>query len=117
AVSHGLFTVLATAVESSPALVAIDDLQWCDTASLELILYLLHRLDELQIAVLMTQRPAGEDRGNDALMHLTAHPNVRVRPLAPLGPEAVGSLLRRELGDRVGPPLIYTCREVTGGNP
>jgi DNA-binding CsgD family transcriptional regulator len=118
AVSHGLFTVLATAAESSPAVLAIDDLQWCDTASLELLLYLLHRLEELQIALVMTQRPAADDSANDALMHLAAHPKVRVEQLSPLGPEAVGMLLRRGLGqDRVDSSLVEVCREVTGGNP
>jgi DNA-binding CsgD family transcriptional regulator len=117
AVSHGLFTVLAAAVESSPAVVAVDDLQWCDTASLELILYLLHRLDELQVAVIMTQRPAGDEAANEALIHIAAHPKVRVDQLSPLGADGVGVLLRSELGDRVDASLIEVCREVTGGNP
>ena len=117
AVSHGLFAVLAAAVESSPGLLAIDDLQWCDTASLELLLYLLHRLDELQMAVVMTQRPAEQQGLSDGLMHLAAHPRMRVHRLFPLGRDAVGVMLRRELGERVGPSLIDVCREVTGGNP
>jgi DNA-binding CsgD family transcriptional regulator len=117
AVSHRLFSALAGAGERAPALLAIDDLQWCDTASLELILYLLHRLDELQIALVLTQRPAGEEESGDVLMHLAAHPRVRVEQLSPLGPDAVGELLRRELGDRVDATLIAVCCEVTGGNP
>lgn len=117
AVSHGLFTVLAGAAESSPALLAIDDLQWCDTASLELILYLLHRLNELQIGVVMAQRPVGDDPSAGVLMHLAAHPRVRVEQLSPLGADTVGQLLQRELGDHVNPTLIEVCRDVTGGNP
>jgi DNA-binding CsgD family transcriptional regulator len=117
AVSHGLFTVLAAAVESSAAVLTIDDLQWCDTASLQLVLYLLHRLDELQLALLITQRPASDESSNEALMHIAAHPKVRVEQLEPLGPDAVGALLRDGLGDRVDASLIEVCREVTGGNP
>ena len=117
AVSHGLFTVLADAVESSPALLVVDDLQWSDTASLELVLYLLHRLEELQLALLMTERPPGEEGPSDALMHVAAHPKVRVEQLLPLGREAIGAMLRDQLGDRVSPALVDACREVTAGNP
>ena len=117
AVSHALFTVLAAAVESSPALVAIDDLHWCDGASLELLLYLLHRLEELQLVLVMTQRPGGGDGWNEALSHVAAHPRVRVEHLPPLSSDAVGELLRGELGDRVDATLVDVCREATGGNP
>src|SRR5437588_9990891 len=34
AVSHGLFALIASASESAPAVLAIDDLHWCDLASL-----------------------------------------------------------------------------------
>ena len=61
--SHGLFTLMATPPRPRPTLIAIDDLHWCDTASLEFILYLLHRLDELPVALVMTRRPgAGTER-------------------------------------------------------
>src|SRR5438105_2931267 len=56
AVSHGLFALLASAAEPTPAVVAVDDLHWCDLASLEFILYLLHRLDEVPAAVVLTSR-------------------------------------------------------------
>ena len=57
ALSHGLFTMLATADETRPALVAIDDLHWCDQPSLEFVLYLLQRLNELPLALVMSRRP------------------------------------------------------------
>ena len=56
--SHGLFAVMAGAAETRPTLLAIDDLHWCDVASLEFVLYVLHRLDELPVALVMTRRPA-----------------------------------------------------------
>jgi len=55
--SHGLFTVMAGAAETRPTLLALDDLHWCDVASLEFVLYVLHRVDELPAAVVMTRRP------------------------------------------------------------
>src|SRR5947209_19648294 len=59
--SHALFTLLATADDARPALIAVDDLHWSDVASLQFVLYLLHRLEELPIALLLTRRPAAAD--------------------------------------------------------
>src|SRR5437764_11359878 len=114
AASHGLFSVLAAAVESNAALLAIDDLQWCDTASLEFLLYVLHRLEELPIAIVMTRRPGVAE---EVIDRISAHPRVRIEPLAPLGPEAVGELVARSLGTRADEEVIEACPEVTAGNP
>jgi DNA-binding CsgD family transcriptional regulator len=118
-VSHGLFAVMASVAESRPTLLAIDDLHWADVASLEFVLYVLHRLDELPVALVMTRRlePAGE-AASEALDRIVGHPRVRVESLAPLGPEAVHELAREALGEeRTDPELVEACVEVTGGNP
>lgn len=117
AVSHGVFAVLAAAVETQPALLAIDDLHWADNASVELLLYILHRLDELQIAVLLTRRPTAEENPADPLAHVAAHPKVRVENLAPLGREAIGKLIGDVLGPDVEPDIAEVCRTATAGNP
>jgi len=117
AVSHGVFNVLATALEDSPALLAIDDLQWSDSASVALLLYVLHRLDELPVALLMTRRPISDEDPADPLSHLAGHPKVRVENLAPLSREAIGKLIADVLGPEADPALADVCREATAGNP
>src|SRR5579864_3507980 len=117
AVSHGVFSVLASAVERTPALLAIDDVHWADSASLELLLYLLHRLDELPVAMLMTRRPSAEEAPTDPLTHLAAHPKVQVHRLGPLGRAAIAELIERMLGPDVDLALAEACREATAGNP
>ncbi len=76
--SHGLFTAMAGAAETRPTLLAIDDLHWCDVALLEFVLYVLHRLDELPVALVMTRgaRRARRRRGR-------ARPCGRRRPPRP----------------------------------
>lgn len=117
AVSHGVFTVLATALESSSGLLAIDDLHWCDNASVELLLYLLHRLDELPLAVVMTRRPRTDESPTDPLAHVAAHPRMRVEHLAPLSRDAIARLIDQVLGPDLDPGLAEICREATAGNP
>ena len=117
AVSHGLFTVVAAATEREPLLIAIDDLHWCDSASLEFVLYLLQRLNELRVAVVMSRRPSVGAGAAQELHQLAAHPRVRIHALAPLGHDAVGALVADALGDEADDDLVGICAEVTAGNP
>ncbi len=116
-VVHGVFTVLATAGESRSTLIAIDDLHWCDTASLEFVLYLLHRLDELPLAIVLTGRTGLGGESSDVLDRIASHPLVRVEKLTPLEKDYVGELTRRELGEHVDASVIDACAQVTAGNP
>jgi len=116
-VSRGLFSVMAGAAEGRPTLLAIDDLHWCDVASLEFVLYVLHRLDELPVALVMTRRPGPAGERSDALDRISSHPRVRLENLTPLGSGAVAELAHGALGDRSDQRLAEACVEVTGGNP
>jgi DNA-binding CsgD family transcriptional regulator len=115
--SHGLFTAIARAAETRLMLLAIDDLHWCDVASLEFVLYVLHRLDELPVALVMTRRPAEGGESAEALDRISSHPRVRVESLTGLGADAVQELSRGALGERTDPALVETCVDVSGGNP
>jgi DNA-binding CsgD family transcriptional regulator len=114
---HGIFSVLATMDETRPALVAIDDLHWCDSASLELVLYLLHRLDELPMAVVMTGRVGMGQEIADVLDRIASHPRAQVAVPSPLGREAVATLARREFGPRSDDNVVAACVQATAGNP
>jgi DNA-binding CsgD family transcriptional regulator len=116
-VSHGLFAAMAGAAESRPTLLAIDDLHWADVASLEFVLYVLHRLDELPVGLVMTRRPDRPGEGSEALDRISTHPHVRLESLTPLGLEAIEALARDALGERADPALAEVSLEVTGGNP
>src|SRR5581483_10561060 len=108
---HGLFSVLAAATEARSVLVAIDDLHWADAPSLEFVVYLLHRLSELPVALFLTHRPGAE------LDAIVDHSAVRRLTLTPLGPEAVAELVTRELGEAGDERLRAACLDATGGNP
>jgi DNA-binding CsgD family transcriptional regulator len=115
--SHGLFSVMAGAAEVRPTLLAIDDLHWCEVASLEFVLYVLHRLDELPVSLVMTRRPGVGAESADTLDRISSHPRVQVESLMPLGIEAVEELTRDALGERAEPAVVKACIEVTNGNP
>jgi len=107
AVSHALFALLGETLDT-PGLLAIDDLQWCDAASLEFVLYLLQRLDELPVSLVMTGRPGAHAQLGEILDLIAAHPRVRVEPLTPLGSRAVAELVQQALGSRANAKLVQT---------
>ena len=114
---HSVFTVVATEDETRPTLLAIDDLHWCDTASLEFVLYLLNRFDELPMALVMTRRTGMGDEVADVLDRIASHSRVHIEALAPLGPDAVSKLAWRVLGERADESLVEACVGATAGNP
>jgi predicted ATPase len=116
-VAHCLFSVIAGALERGPALVALDDVHWADTGSLQAVLYILHRLHEVPAVLIMTTRPSEGSRGDDALDRIAAHPRVQLQTLAPLGAESIAQLVREAVGEQHDNLLAETCAEVTGGNP
>jgi predicted ATPase len=55
---HGLFWLTANLTARRPALLAIDDLHWCDPSSLRWLAYLLARLEGLSLLVVGSGRPS-----------------------------------------------------------
>ncbi|HEV2722992.1 MAG TPA: ATP-binding protein, partial [Thermoleophilaceae bacterium] len=55
---HGLYWLLANLASERPLLLALDDAQWADGASLRFLSFLLPRLAELPLALLVALRTA-----------------------------------------------------------
>ncbi len=117
AVAHALFTLLAEALETDRGLLAVDDVHWSDPASLEFLLYLLQRLDELALSLVLTRRPGDRGQGAKMLDLLAAHDRVRVETLTPLGSDAIAHLVQDTMGERADDELLRVSEEATAGNP
>ena len=99
------------------ALITIDDLHWSDGASLEFVLYMLHRLEELPISMVLTMRTGHGAGVYDTLDLIATHPRARIERLRPLGQGAVGDLVADALGPRATADVVQACLEATAGNP
>ena len=113
---HGFFWLVANLSESSPLVLALDDAHWSDVPSLRALLYLLQRLEELHVCLLVAIRNGEPAAPVRLLSELRAHPRARVLRPAPLSRDAVDEILRVELGAST-PGFVAACHEVTGGNP
>ena len=119
AVVHGLYWLTVNASEIAPVMLAIDDLQWADQASLRFVLYLAERLSGLPVALALAWR-TGETMTPGAADCLTRLGQIAaggvVSPGA-LSPEAIGALLSGAFGAAPGDGFARSCHAVTGGNP
>jgi DNA-binding CsgD family transcriptional regulator len=119
AVVHGLYWLAVNGSRTAPVLVAIDDLQWADHASLRFVLYLADRLAGLPVALAVTWRTG------DAVAPGTADGLARLEQIAAggvvspgaLSREAVGTLLSGSFGTAPSAGFAGSCHAVTGGNP
>jgi DNA-binding CsgD family transcriptional regulator len=99
----------------TPLLVAVDDAQWADSASLRFLAMLADRATTLPLVLVIAIRE-GDVIGTPELRQLTTHPRARLLAPAPLSGAAVGQLVTsafpgadNELADAVG--------YASGGNP
>ncbi len=114
---HGLYWLTSNLAEDAPLVLAIDDLHWCDTASLRFLAYLAHRLEGLPILVAATLR-TGETRPDDALLaELTHDPSLLVVRPTLLTLDGVTELVRTRLGSPTDPSFVTACHQTTSGNP
>ena len=114
-VIHGLFWLLSNLAESGPVLIAIDDAHWADRASLRLLLYLLQRLDETSVAIVMAWRLGEPGAADDLLGQIAAHEASRpVRP-RPLSRDAAATFVTARL-PAAEPAFTDACRRMTEGN-
>ncbi len=103
---HGLYWLLSDLAVRAPLALFVDDAHWLDDPSLRFVSFLLPRVGELPIALVIGSRPGSP----------LAHAPAPLAVLTPLSEDAVGQLVRQALG-LADPPLALACAEATGGNP
>lgn len=116
AVLHSLYWVTAGLAERQPLLLAIDDAHWSDAASLDYLNFLLPRIEELPLLLILTSR-SGERNPPDGLVRILADPLVRHLEPEALSPEATTQLLAQEFGHPPEERFVEACHKVSGGNP
>ena len=116
AMLHGLYWLTANAVARGPLLLAIDDLHWCDLLSLRWLAYLLPRMEDLDLFIVVGLRPS-EGEEATLLDQIVSDPlAIIVRP-ARLSTMAASRLVRDNLSPDADDAFCTACCDETGGNP
>jgi DNA-binding CsgD family transcriptional regulator len=112
---HGLYWLTARAAETRPALLIVDDAHWADEPSLRLLSYLLGRIDDEPIGLLVAAR-AREPGAAGLLAQLASERAVSILEPAPLSAAAVSALITARMPD-TDAAFARRCWELTAGNP
>jgi hypothetical protein len=110
-------TLALFSLDSSPLLLAVDDVQWLDPPSERTLEFVLRRLRDAPIRVLLTRRSEIELPAPLSLDRALHHERLHSRRLGPLTLSELDELLRRRLDLRLPRPKLVQLREVSGGNP
>ena len=114
---HALSWLTADLATDQTLLLAIDDAHWADEPSLRFVRYLLPRLGDLPVAVVLARRPGQRGADRIELESIAGDRRCVTLELRPLSHAAAGELVRAQLGPDVDPKLVDACAEVSGGNP
>jgi DNA-binding CsgD family transcriptional regulator len=117
AVLHGLFWLTVNICSERALLLAVDDLHWCDSASLRFLAYLARRLEDLPIVLVASLRSSEPEADQAILEELTSEPHAQVLMPGPLTAAAAADVVRDRLGDGVETAFAEACHSSTDGNP
>ena len=100
-----------------PMCIFIDDIQWSDSVIIQWIKGVLLRLEN--VLFLITYRDDEAPGGNmrQFFTVLQGQPEIHERPIGPLTPPAIATLIRDTIGLTEPEPVAQIIHERTGGNP
>ncbi len=120
AVSLATLTLLRTASETTPLLIAIDDVQWLDASSARVLAFVLRRIEHKRCRVLLARRIENEWQ-TDLPLDLEHVPHfveaLTRRTVGPLSLGAIQKLIRSRFSARLPRQVLTSISEASGGNP
>ena len=108
-----VFDRLAT---DSPVLIAIDDLQWLDRSSKDVLAFAARRFKG-GIGLLVTERSDAEGGSSVTWLHLSRPDRIERVRIGPLSIGGLHMLISSRLGRSLPRPTMVRIAETSGGNP
>jgi adenylate cyclase len=113
---EALATWLAALGKVGPVVLAIEDVHWADTATIDVTGRLVRLCDDGPVVLYLTGRPEGAGVIEDLAGGVATDRRATI-DVAPLGPGATAGLVAAVLGGPPGPALLETVAERAAGNP
>ena len=114
AASLAALHLLRHLADTAPVLLAIDNLQWVDSASARVLGFVLRRLPAAPIGLLGTLRTGRRE----PVLHDALQPRqVLVMQLGPLTVRQLGELIWQRQGTALPQPVLARVHRAAGGNP
>ena len=109
AVLHGLYWLTVNACAETPVMLVVDDVHWCDQASLRFLAYVGRRLEGSSLMIVMALRRSEQSREDPLVAELARQPGGVTLEPAPLTEAAVARLLEARLGVRPHAGFTAAC--------
>jgi DNA-binding CsgD family transcriptional regulator len=117
AILHGLYWLCANLAAARPLCIVVDDAHWADAPSLRYLAYLLPRLEELDVALVVATRPCDAGTDPELLASVVTDPNAELVRLQPLTQAAIAELVELILRGEADPVFVDACLRATHGTP
>jgi DNA-binding CsgD family transcriptional regulator len=114
---HGLYRLAANLAGEGPLVLAIDDVDMADAATLQFLLYLVGRLEPLPVVVVLGLGSAVVGVAADLLDEVLAHPATRRYRVSPLSADGTAAWLRASFFPDADDAFCAAVHESTGGVP
>jgi DNA-binding CsgD family transcriptional regulator len=115
-VAHGVLWLCSALAEQRPLALVIDDAQWADRPSLEVLAYLARRIDDLPLLIAVGARVDDPRAPSDLLSLLGGVRSATVLHPQRLTPRGAAQLIRR-LAPETSAAVCRECHRAVGGNP
>jgi DNA-binding CsgD family transcriptional regulator len=117
AILHGLYWLCANLAVAGPLCVVVDDAHWADAPSLRFLAFLVTRLEELNVTLVVATRPSEARTDPEVLARLAESPAADVIRLAPLTHSGVAEVVSSRLQGPADRLFVDACGRATGGTP
>ena len=115
AARHALYWLLANLSSERPLALLVDDGHWADTASLDVLVHVAHRLEGVPVALFVASRTE-EPRATLAMLRRQAAAHGTLIDLQPLSEDGAATVIRR-FAPGADDSQCRACHAATGGNP
>ncbi|MGX9675137.1 LuxR C-terminal-related transcriptional regulator [Mycobacterium sp. HM-7] len=116
AVAAAFLSAVEQLADESLVLIAIDDLQWLDSSSRQVVAFAARRLTG-RVALLGTVRTDQESKAAASWLQLSRADAVARISLAPLSLGKLAGVIAQRLGRTLPRPTMVRIHEISGGNP
>jgi DNA-binding CsgD family transcriptional regulator len=115
AARHALYWLTANLSADRPLALLVDDGHWADSASLDVLVHVAHRLEGIPVALVVASRTEETHETLEALRrHAAAHGTLL--NLQPLSEDGAATVIRR-FAPGADDSQCRACHAATGGNP
>jgi DNA-binding CsgD family transcriptional regulator len=115
-IAHSVLWLCSALADKQPLALVIDDAQWADRPSLQVLSYLARRIEDLPMVIAVGARADDPDAPSDLLSLIGGVRSATVVHPRPLTLRGAARLIRREAPDTPA-AVCRGCHRAVGGNP